>query len=83
MLQVADPAMHHLERVRRGRPGKVRPLDQCGAQPALGGVKSGGRPEHAAPDHDEIELRPFQCAQVAMHERALSAVPRRLLPASW
>jgi hypothetical protein len=75
VLQVADPAVDHLERVRRGGAGEVGPVDQSHGQPALGRVQRSSGTEHPATNDDEIELGTFERGQITLHRQ--SAASRR------
>ena len=70
VLQVADPAMQHLERVGRGGAAEVAALDQRRAQPALGRIEGHGGTEHAAADHDEVEDAVRQRLEITLHAEA-------------
>src|SRR5215467_5283920 len=67
VLQVADPAVDHFERVRRRPTAKVHALDERDRQASERRVPCGARAEDPAADDDEVELTIGQCSKVPDH----------------
>ena len=69
VLQVADAAVHHLERVGRGRAPEVAPLEQRHREAALGRIPGrGGTADSAAHDR-EVELAAHEVLEITSHLR--------------
>ena len=75
LLEVADPAVHELRRLRRGARCDVVALDQRGAQAPRGGVERDAGAGDPAADDEHVEVLVGQAAE---RGRAVEAHPGNL-----
>src|SRR5690606_26261890 len=66
VLQVAEPAVDELRRLRRRARGEVVALDEGGAQPPGGGVERHAGARDAAPDDQHVVGADAQAVQVLL-----------------
>jgi hypothetical protein len=69
MLQIADPAMNHLETFGRCTRAKVCPLDERCANAKQCGLACCGRAECAASNDEQVVLFLSQCRWISLHGR--------------
>jgi hypothetical protein len=60
VLKVADTAVDHLQRVRRGRGPEVSPLDQGGGEASLGGIPGSSGSADATTNYEHVEFNARQ-----------------------
>ena len=63
LLEIPDPAVHELRRLRRSSRCEVVTFDERGAQPARGRVERDTDAGDAAADHEHVELLVGQTAK--------------------